>query len=297
MNIVPRIPITSGMITSTNVTDSADYDPSTTYNDGDLAVDPATFLEYESQLGSNLGNDPATDDGTYWLATGYANSRRMFDGLLSGQTQKATSVEVELDINQLYTSVVCFNVSGASVTLLIEDGSDQIYTETIDMVRTDDVENIWDYFFTEPEYKSVAIFPSVPGKSGYTTTLTISAPSGTAKVGEAFFGYGRFVGDTLAGSGPRFKDYSTKTANDWGEFTITERAYSRGAEFEVGLNPQECDRVLRILEANRATVCAFFPSDDMEEYGLTVAGFFTSFDPGLTHRGITPVTIEVEGIT
>lgn len=297
MNIVPRIPITSGMITSVNVTDVADYNAGTTYAAGDRVKDPATYLEYESQQSGNTGNTPAADDGTWWIVVGYANSRRMVDGLLSGRTENATSVELVLDIGQLFSAVVCVNVEGTSVTLEITEGADTLHSETHTLVRTDDVENIWDYFFTEPEYKTAAIFPSAPGFSGATSKLTVSAPGGTARIGEVIFGYGRFIGNTLAGSTPRLKDYSVQEVNEWGDYTIVERGYTRSADFSVGLNPQENDRIMRILEENRAKLCAFYPSDDMEHYGLTVVGYLTEYAPGLTHRGIVPVEIAVEGIT
>ena len=302
MNIVPRIPITTAMITSSSVTDVADYDESNSYSAGNMVKDPTTFVQYESQIGSNLGNDPTTDDGTYWLAVGYPNSRRMFDGALGanatyGKTEKATSIVVVLEIDTLFTSVGVFGVEGASVTLEIVEDSQTIYDETVSMVRTDDVENVWDYMFTEPEYKTAYVFASVPGFSGTIVTLTISAPGSTARIGEAIFGYGRKIGETLAGSGPLIKDYSIKEANDFGEYTIVERAYSRGANMVVGINPQDTDRITRILEENRATICLFYPDSDMEHYGLTVVGFYRSFEPGLIHRGIVPVTIPIEGIT
>ena len=296
MNIVPRIPITTAMITATNVTDSADYNASTTYAVSDVVKDPATYLEYESVQSSNTGHNPATDDGTWWAVAGYANSRRMVDGLLLAKTENATSIVLTLDLGQLATSLVCFNVSAESVSLEIKEGATVTYTETVQMVRTDDVENIWDYMFTDPEYKTVAIFPSFPGVSGATIKLTVSAPSGTAKIGEAIFGYGRYIGPTLAGTTPRLKDYSVQDENAWGEMTIVERSSSRNVDFTVGLNPQENDRIMRILEENRAKLCAFYPSDGMEHYGLTVAGFLTEYAPSLTHRGITPVEITVQGI-
>lgn len=288
------------MIVSTNVTDSDDYDPSDTYAQGEVVKDPATYLEYESVSGGNQGND--LSNATYWTQIGYANSRRMIDGLLgtqsdTGQTENSGSIELVLEIGQLFTTVGVFNVSGTSVTLEIEEDSEVIHSETISLVRTDDVENIWDYFFTEPEYKTLALFPSVPGFSGATVTLTVDAPSATAKAGEAIFGYGRRIGEALAGSGTTIKDYSIKEANEFGEFTITERAYSRGANMVVGINPQDNDRLTRILEENRAKVCIFYPDSDMEHYGLTVVGFYKSWEPSLIHRGIVPVTVPIEGVT
>jgi hypothetical protein len=297
MNIVPRIVITDAMIVSTNAVDSADFDLSTTYDTGDKVTDPTTKLEYESVGDGNIGNDPASDDGTNWTLLGFTNSRRMIDGLITGQTERAESITLKIDPGATVTSAVLFNVAGASVTVSVKEGGSEIYTRTIQMVRTDDVENIWDYFFTEPEFKTVAIFESFPGKSGNEITLTVSAPGATAKVGEAIFGYARRLGDTLAGSSPTIKDFSVIEENEFGELTIVERAFARGADYEVAINPQEADRIMRIMAANRARLCAFFPDSDMEHYGLTVAGFYEEFEPPLTHRGVSIVTIPVKGVT
>jgi len=297
VNIVPRLPITDAMILSTNAVDSADFDISTSYDSGDKVTDPATNLEYESVIDSNLGNDPGSDDGTNWTLLGITNSRRIFDGFISGQTERAESIVMTIQPDEIVTAVVMFNVAAASVTISIEEAGTEIYTRTIDMVRTDDVENIWDYFFTEPEFKSVAIFESIPGRSGTEITITVSAPGSTAKIGEAIFGYSRRIGETLEGSAPTIKDLSIVEQNEFGEFTIVERAFARGADYEVATNPQETDRLMRVMAENRAKLCAFFPDEGMEHYGLTVAGFYEEFEPPLKHRGRTVVTIPVKGVT
>jgi len=47
-----------------------DWAVGTTYDDGDLVRDDLDLREYESQVDSNVGNQPSTDDGTNWTATG-----------------------------------------------------------------------------------------------------------------------------------------------------------------------------------------------------------------------------------
>lgn len=296
MNIVPVIKIVSSMIVSTNVADVDDYDAGATYAEGNTAKDPITYVEYESQVDGNTNNDPTQDDGSNWLKVGYANSRRMFDGFLKKQSEKAEAIIVDMDIGELFTTVSVHSVEASSVTLSLSDGGVEVYSETINLVESNDVENIWDYVNTAPSFKTEAVFTSVPGRAGYTAKLTVLAPGSTAKIGEAYFGYGRQIGTTLEGSGPRIKDYSTVEANDFGEQDIVVRPYGRGAVFVVGMNPLDSDRITRIMAQNRSKVCVFFPEVDMEHYGLTVVGIYKDFEPGLTHRGIIEVTIPVEGI-
>jgi len=295
------IEITDAMFVSSNVTDLAPYDDQTTYAKGDQSVDPVTHLQYESAVDGNLGNAPA-ESPSHWTMLGYVNSRRMIDGLLGrtteyGQTQNAESVELVLDVGQIYTSIVVFNVSGASVTVSIEDNGTEVFSQTKELVDLGADENIWDYFFVEPEYRTIAVFPSVPGFSEMRTKITVSAPGGTAKVGEALLGRGHYIGETVEGSGPRIKDYSVKEYNEFGEEHIVERGYARGAVYEVAIDPQDADRITRILEKNRTKLCAVFPAEDMEHYGLTVAGRFQDYEPGLTHRGKVIVTIPIIGGT
>ena len=46
------------------------YVAGTTYDAGDKVLDPSdSYASYTSQSGSNTGNTPNTDDGTYWVVT------------------------------------------------------------------------------------------------------------------------------------------------------------------------------------------------------------------------------------
>lgn len=297
MNIVPSIPIKPEMVTSINLVDSADYDAGTTYGTGDVVKDPATLAEYQSVIDNNLGNDPTADNGSKWLQLGYANSHRLFDGFLGGQSENPDAIIAELTVGDAFTSVALFNLQGASATLVILEDEVEVFSQTISLVRTDEVGNLWDYFFTKPQNKQVALFTSVPGFPSSKVRITIAAQGGTAKVGEVIFGYRHTLGETLEGSGPQLTDYSVKEANDFGEFRVVQRPYSKGATYYLGLDPQETDRVFEILARNRSRTCVFFPGEGMEHYGMTVVGFFTEFAPSLEHRGKVTVTIPIEGIT
>lgn len=294
MYIVPETTITADMVASNNATDAeAEWDSGTAYTESDIVS--AGGRRWEAVTGST-GQDPESDDGTYWLDIGPTNSTAFLDDKVSTRTTRATSLTIELELGQLFNAVVLFNLTGGSVTVEMDDGDGTTqFSETRTLVDSD-VNDFWDYAFTEPTFRTVAIFPSVPGFSDWTLRVTVTGT--TAGLGKIVAGRQVFAGRSLAGSGPRFKDYSKVTFDeDFGDFTRVIRDYATGAMFEVGFDPEATDRFMRFLARTRGTVVAAYPGDDMERYGLTVIGFLAGFEPGLIHRGIVPVTIEVKGIT
>jgi len=56
----------SGLVTRGAKDGLSDYDSGTTYAANDIVTYPSDNFIYISQAGSNTGNDPSTDDGTWW---------------------------------------------------------------------------------------------------------------------------------------------------------------------------------------------------------------------------------------
>ena len=54
---------------------------------------------YISRVSSNLGSDPALDDGTKWAANGPINPLAMFDGATSTQTEATSPLVVVLQLS------------------------------------------------------------------------------------------------------------------------------------------------------------------------------------------------------
>lgn len=294
MYIIPQIEITTGMVTSNNATNSvADYNAGTTYNTDDQVA--YADRVWTSLTDSNTGNTPAAGS-TYWVDSGATNRAAFYDEKVTSQTTRSTSLTVELELGSLFNSIVLFNLTGGSVTLEMDDElSVTQYTETKSLVDSD-VIDFWDYCFSDPTYRKVAIFPDVPGFSGWNARITVTGS--TAGIGFIVAGRSKYAGITMNGSGPRFKDYSKITIDeDFGDYTRVVRGYAVGANFVVGFDPEATDAFLTFLANNRGRIVAAYPGENMEKYGLTVVGFLGAFDPDLQHRGVVPVTIEVKAIT
>jgi hypothetical protein len=60
----------------------------TTYADGDRVIVTTGYHKiYESQQAANTGNDPTTDDGTWWLEVSSTNRWKMFDAIVQGSDE------------------------------------------------------------------------------------------------------------------------------------------------------------------------------------------------------------------
>lgn len=91
MRVIPPLTITDSNRTSSNLDEPASGEPAawlvgTTYAADDTVFVASTHRIYTSVQGSNLGNDPTTDDGTWWIETAPTNAWAMFDNTVSTQS-------------------------------------------------------------------------------------------------------------------------------------------------------------------------------------------------------------------
>ena len=137
MDIIKPVTVTNSVLTSSNVTedDYSEWSSSTTYADGDnVIVIGTTHKVYESLVGSNLNNDPTTDDGTNWLELSATNRWKAFDQKIADQVSNLNSIEYQFnDADSNVTAVSLFGLSGNSVNVTVTDAdlSTTNYTVTV----------------------------------------------------------------------------------------------------------------------------------------------------------------------
>jgi hypothetical protein len=125
-------------------------------------------------------------------------------------------------------------------------------------------------------------------------SVTITAISGSAKLGACIIGLTKTLGDTQYGASVGIQDYSVKTRDSWGNYTILERAYNKRANFTVNVDNNGVDRLENILSGYRATPILYIGADD---YGSTaVLGFYKDFSIAIGYFSYSVCTIEVEGL-
>lgn len=304
MNIIEPYTLTNTTLQSSNVTedDHAEWDISTTYAADDYVIVVGTDHRiYKSVQGSNLGNDPTTDDGTWWVDQGATNRWKAFDQRLSDPVTNTTSIEYQIiDPNRL--GAIAFfslgNANTAQVVLTDETVSpaEEVYNETVSLIDTSYIVDWFTYFFEENRTVTELILDDLPPYAGATLDITITGDTGaTVSCGQIAYGKKYEIGDTLMGSGIGIQDFSRKDRDTFGNAILTERAFAQEVSFNVAIVSEQANRVKNILSTLRATPAVYYADSGAGQFGAVSYGFFQDFFiPIQTTKTI--MTIEIEGL-
>lgn len=300
MRIIESIDVTAGMVASSSVPED-DCDPWSA--SASYAVDAKVMRShyiYQAVQAVPAGTDPATDStATWWSMLSATNMWRPFDQQLSPVTAwSADDIAYSIVLTKKVDAIAMFRLSGLSVRVRVLNGSGAVqYDESFALASSRTVNGWWDYFFAPFETNPSKILTGIPGFVGNTVEITISG-SGTKTVGEILLGNLIVLGTSLDGTEPGFTDFSVKTQNDWGDWQITERGYSRTVDYKFTAPKDDVGRILSVVARNRARMCVFDAGEGTEQYGTTILGFIASdgLSAPLT-TGISFLTLSVEGLS
>lgn len=301
MQIIKPVTVNDSILISSNITenDYAEWAVGTTYADGDRVIVLSTHKIYESLIGSNLGNDPTTDDGTKWLELGATNRWRAFDQKIADHVSNTTTINYELgNFTTNVTSVALFGLVGISANVTVTDPTDgEVYNTTISLIDNRNIVDWYTYFFEEQEQRQEAQFLDIPPYLNATVDVTVTAATGdTAELGQLVLGFLSSLGLTTYGTSISIEDYSRKETDAFGNFIVVERAFSQLADFDVKFPTANARKLQRTLAEFRATPIVYIGSDDVS-YGTTIYGFYRRFDLTLETPSLSFGAIEVEGLT
>lgn len=301
MQIIKPVTVTDSILVSSNVTenDYAAWAVGTTYAVGNRVIVLSTHKIYESLIGSNLGNDPTTDDGTKWLTLGATNRWKAFDQKINDHVSNLTNLQYVLsDPNSNITAVSLFGLVGVSanvtVTSVVEG---EVYNKTISLIDNRNIDDWYTYFFEEQVQRQEAQFLNIPPYIGADVQVTVSTATGdTVELGQLVLGFLSELGLTSYGTSISIEDFSRKEVDAFGNFIVVERAYAQLADFDVRFPTANARKIQRTLAAYRATPIVYVGSEDVS-YGTTIYGFYRRFDLTLETPSYSFGAIEVEGLT
>lgn len=263
---------------------------------------PNIHLIYKSAQGSNTGNDPVTDDGTWWVSQGATNRWKMFDDYVSSQTSDGTSISVSITPGELVNGIAMFNVEAETVQVtMVTNDSPQVtvYDTTVTMIDPPPSSGWYSWFFDEITSKATVVFLDLPVYKTATITVVISqsatSPETQAKCGALVFGKQYTIGDTEWGVGSGITDYSVKEVDSFGNFAITERSFSDRVEYVCGVETAQVSAVKKMLTTYRTSPLVWIGSTDYE--AMITYGFMKDFDINFSNLTYSDVSIIVEGLT
>lgn len=298
MKLIRPETVTDSIFQSSDVPEN-DYSAwlvGTTYADGDrvIVTTPNIHKIYESQQGSNVGNDPTTDDGTWWAEVSSTNRWKLFNSIVQEQTVQAGGMEYVIQSPSVVNSLALINVDCASVTVEMVDATEgTVYDETFSLISDSGIQDWYAYFF-EPIVRDdrLAILDLPPyANADITVTFT---DTGDAKCGALIVGQFADLGFAQHGASFSIIDYSTKTTDDQGRVTITDGPYANKLEVDVIMNTSEFGVARSILTDLRTTPVVWIAEDDNRN--SIIYGYYREFDIILTNPTLSRCSLEIEGL-
>lgn len=282
-------------LAATNVAETLDeYNPATSYSEGDKVRDDATHHAFESLEDANMGN-PLTD-ASKWLDLGPTNPWAMFDQKVGTITSNADTIEVTVVPAGRATGLAAFNLAGASVSVTVTDTLEGvIYDETFILVSNANVGDYYDYCFEPIIRKTELLVDDLPPVAGADIDVVIDNTGGNAACGGLVLGSLRELGVTVYGSGFGIIDYSRKEPDDFGNIDLVQRDYRSTGRFDVVVPRLLVDEVKRVLTARRAIPTVF---SGTSEYGaMLIYGFPRDWSVSIDHYQNSRLNIELESLT
>lgn len=283
--------------------DHAEWDVGTAYTTGDNVISTTSHSVYEC-LVDHTGVDPDTDlsDPPNWLRLGATNRWKVFDKLISDPATGTAGGNITYTLAGLgipANNVTLFGLAGVDVTLTVTDAEDgEVYNETVTLIDTSLINDAFSYCFEPSRVKTEAVFSGIPPYAQAEFSLTLTSATGdTPELGQITIGQEYVLGVTHEGTALSINDYSIKDTDDWGNFIIVERPFSKVVDFEFVTLAAQARRTALLLEQVRATAAVYFADTDSEQYGTTSYGFAKNWN--INHNGTTyaDVSLEVEGLT
>ncbi|WP_280191196.1 hypothetical protein [Delftia sp. PS-11] len=292
MDLIRPIAVSAGMVTTNAVDADPQWVAGTTYAAG-AKVTRERRIWISLQAG-NVGHTPgAAGAEAWWSDAGSANSWAMFDDKVQTVTQRDASLSVT--VQPIGAQVVALlNVRGMRARVQSSFNGAAVFDKTISLWDTSVIANWGDFYFNEPEFRSEAVFVDLPPVIGQVVTITVEAPGGTAQLGMVVMGKPLNVGLEKVGLQRSGIDYSQATFDQFGEASITKRAYARKVSTQTLIENKDLDRITRRLD-QLASVPVLVLSGS-GRFGSTVVFGLVSYTVDVAMYAYSYVSIDVKGL-
>jgi len=275
------------------------WDAGVTYALNQEIIYIATNIHWvvRSLVAGNIGNVPtglSTD--TNWIKISETNRWKMFDLKTTSQTFNSNSIDVTVLGAGFVDSVSALNIDGATIQIIAKDQfGATFYDVTTSLISVDGIYDPYTYFFSPLVYLTDFVAIDLPIYSLASYQVIISKTGGIAKCGTLLIGKAIEIGGTEYGMTIGITDYSIKSANDFGDFVITERAYSKNIILTANVPKNAVDAVANMLNRLRATPVLYLGAD---EYTSSFAyGFYKDYGVVISYPTYSKLQIEIESLS
>jgi hypothetical protein len=300
LKVIPPLSITDSTLTSSNVTenDYTAWSSGTTYALGDRVIitTPNIHKIYESLQASNTNKNPTTNP-TWWIEVSATNRWKMFDLSNSTATEKADNIIVTITPGQVINGVTLLGLVAQTVRIKLTDPVEGVvYDETYNLNSYGSINNWYNYFFNPISRKTSVVVTDLPSYGSAVLEITITNTGSTAKCSVCVIGQVRFVGEGInLGASTGIQDYSRKEVDQWGNYQLIRRSYSKRVKFSMVVLNTQIDSLQELLADLRTTPCVWI--GDPNYTSTIVYGFYKDFDILINYHTVSDCNLELEGLT
>lgn len=277
----------------------------TTYSLGQLVLSPITHHIYSSATGSNVGN--AVTDTTHWVDNGADNMWRLFDSTVTAQATKANNFNVAITPNARFDSVTGVNCNANSCAITVVDPTyGVVYNKIVPLTSTSGIIDMYAYFYEPIVLVSEFSVTDIPATFAQ-STINISFLGTNAACGELIVGLSKEIGYTDWTSQVSIVDYSVKTQDAFGNYSITPRTFQKEAIFTVQVPTATVDNTYNLLAGYRALPIVYLGSNvaspnasapaPMGFQSLIIYGFYKTSSTSINDVNFSTLSLEIEGLT
>ena len=239
--------------------------------------------------------DVALATPLWWKEVSGTNRWKVFDSSVGSQSSQAASMTFDIAPGKI-NAIAFLNLEATSISLVQTDPGDGVaFTATYDLVSSAAIIDGYSYCFEPFIFLTSLVVFDLPPYELATISITITNVGGVAKCGGIVMGLSTFLGTTLYGPSIGITDYSQKTTDDYGNYSITEGAFSRRGSYALKVPNTSINEVERILSLYRATPLVWVGID---EIAATITyGTFKSFDIVISGPSYSDCSLDIEGLT
>ena len=295
MIIVQPVPVTSAMVTASNVTITETLWTAGTYTLGQERY-VGTRL-YKVLVASTTDNPTVgvTLTPPSWQDIGAINRFKMFDQVVNTQTTRTGLIDVSVLPGTIINALAMFDLDGVSTTITMTDPVEGVvFNETKSLQDNTIIIDWYSYFFESITTRSDVVFLGLPAYGSATIRIQVDAGASTAAIGEVVIGKQRNLGVTNFGTSVNIRDYSRKETDAFGNTIVETRPFSKRADYDVTVETGAVAAVQRSLANIRTTPTVFIGDEDRAE--TIVYGFYRGFNIIISTPSISDCSIEVEGL-
>ena len=295
MIIVQPVPVTSAMVTASNVTITE-----TLWTAGTYTLNTQRYVGtrlYKVIVASTTDNPTVgvTLTPPSWQDIGAINRFKMFDQVVNTQTTRTSLIDVSILPGTIINALAMFDLDGVTTTITMTDPIEGVvFNETKSLQDNTIIIDWYSYFFESITTRSDVVFLGLPAYGSATIRIQVDAGASTAAIGEVVIGRQRNLGVTNFGTSVSILDYSRKETDEFGNIVVETRPFSKRADFDVTVETGSVAAVQKALASIRTTPTVFIGDEDRAE--TIVYGFYRGFNIIISTPSISDCSIEVEGL-